>query len=736
MRHPSLDTPRARVVVRAALGALALGAALALPPPPAGADARIPERAAPAGSGARLTLGPTAATAPGDLPTGRGVASEVDAIALDSSFELEVRGLLAELRLVQRFENGTAHWRDGRYAFPMPEGATPLGLEIRTGGRTIRGAVMEREAADGAYRAAAAAGQVAAVVDRERPNLFTVRVASIAPGARVSVALDVALPVEVEDGAYRLALPTTLVPRYVNEDVTDPAAVVSPVLPATHVRGPRVRLEARVAGRDPGTLASPTHRLTVDGDGVVAEAPADRDLVLRWPLGGAGPRGELHAVAHAGHRYVQLLLEPPGESGADATDGAGAAANDPPPRPRELILVLDRSGSMAGEPIRAARAAAEAALDRLRPGDTFNVIAFDDGLAWAFDASRPATADALASARRFVRGLDADGGTEIRPALERALATSAGGDTEGGDAAGRLVQVVFVTDGAIGYEDALLADVARGIGARRLFTVGIGAAPNRWFLERAAEIGRGTATFVADTTDVEAGIGTLLERLAEPVLTDLVAGPTAGTLELLPDPLPDLYADRPLMLVARIDDEVREIVVTGIRRGERWRRAWAVPDARGTRVGTDGAAADAPAGDETASGRGPASPVPAIASLWTSRRIDRLLDAQRTAANPERHRDEILALALDAGLASPYTSFVAVDETPVRPAGANAHATAIANLSPAGTTMQALHMPQGALGLPAAYRLALLLALVGIALAWLHVRLGRANRPARADARA
>ena len=717
MHRPISLVPRGpRVAAALALAALALSLAAASAADtagaPAGASVEVSaEVSAKVSAGSlrleRATPPPGADPAASDS-TAPGALDARDAIALDATLELEVRGLLAELRLTQAFGNDTNDWRDGRYAFPMPDGATLLGLEIRVGERTIRGAVAERAAADRTYAAAAAAGRVAAVVDVHRPNLFETRVASIGPGEEVRVTLDVLLPVTPVDGRRELVLPTTLTPRYA-AGVPDADALDFPVLPAALLRGPRVALRMRAAGREPSSVTSPTHRLSVDGDAVRLTAPADRDVVLRWPgNAGAEPAGEVHVARHAGDRYAQLLLEPPAPDAADAVTKTAS-------RPRELVLVLDRSGSMGGEPIRAAKAAAQAALDRLGPNDAFNVIAFDDGLSWAFDASRPATPGAVAAARRFVAALSADGGTEIRPALERALATSApGADAE------RLVQVVFVTDGAVGYEDALLADIERGLGARRLFTVGIGSAPNRWFLERAATLGRGTATFVADAQGVEAGIGALLETLAVPVLADLVASPTTGAMTLFPDPLPDLYAGRPVMLVARLDADVDEIVVTGNRRGTRWRRAFAVP------------AIDAGGPDE---GDGPA-PVPAVASRWAAARVDDLLDAQRTAADPDVNRDEIVAVALGAGLATRYTSFVAVADEVLRPASVAVRATDVANLVPAGTVMVPIAMPRGALGLPAARRRALLLACAAFALLAAGAALRRASPDRVGDGRA
>ena len=230
-------------------------------------------------------------------------------------------------------------------------------------------------------------------------------------------------------------------------------------------------------------------------------------IVLAWPFAdGAAPSAAAFSAEHAGERYVQLFMAPPAERTADRL-------------PRELVIVVDTSGSMAGLSIEAAREAALAALDGLSPEDTLNLIAFDERTRALFDTPRTADAATLDRARRFLRGLRADGGTEMVPALRRALAAPFESDPDASSAA--LRQVVFLTDGSIAEEGRLLRLIRRELGRSRLFTVGIGSAPNAWFLDKAAEAGRGTSLAIRDLDDVRDAITALLGRLERPVLTEI-----------------------------------------------------------------------------------------------------------------------------------------------------------------------------------------------------------------------
>lgn len=623
-----------------------------------------------------------------ELPKGGAEADtpvQREAITLATEVDVRIDGLLADVTLTQRFRNPSDRWQHARYLLPMPEQAVVRSLRIDVGSRTIHGRVRERDEAQAAFAAARQAGQIASLVAATRPNLFTTHIANVPPGDDIDVVIDLVVPVRVQEARARLALPTTLTPRFTGQhlNAVDARAVSAPVLQPALARGPRVHVTAR--RRDGGLLGSRTHALSTSGTGYRWSGPADADVVLDWPVEDAAG---VTVTTHGGHRYAQLLLAPP------PTDPSSGVATDT--GADELVLVLDRSGSMAGEPMRAAKAALHAALDRLQPATRFNLIAFDDGVARLFEHSQPATPGTLHRARQWLQRIAAGGGTEIGPALQQALATSAPGPA---------TRIVFMTDGAIGYEDALLDHMEDHLQERRVFTVGIGAAPNRWFLERAARLGRGEAVFVSDAGQVQSSIERLLVTLRTPVLTQLSLDSEGGHVTFYPDPLPDLYAGRPVMVVARLEGPVEALVLTGQHDDRTVRTRYPI--------------------ESTApmSGAEPATPsIPALATTWAARRIAHLERLQRVSGPPDRHRDEILDLSLGSGALSRYTRFVAIEERVSRPSDAAVRDSDVAHRMPAGAMMQSVVLPQGALGiaqwLGRAAWAALSAALLGVLALW------------------
>ena len=648
----------------------------------------------------------------GVLMLGDGTDSR-SAILLDARMELSVQGLLADMTLEQTFQNTTGQWLEGQYLFPLPEDAAVRGLTITVGERVIKGQIMPRQQAKQQYTAAKEAGQVASLVEQNRPNLFTMSVASIAPNDNIKIKLDVMLPVTLKDKTMQLVLPTTLTPRYTNELTPDAAALDTPFARQSDIRGPRLTLVANIAPLDDlSLLSSSTHTLeTTSGDITLTDIPMDRDIVLNWPMRDVpATSGEVFTSKHNGKRYMQVLLSPPSD------------ASQLPSVSRELILLIDKSGSMAGESIRAAREAIHFALDGLEHNDTFNIIAFDDSTQPLFPSARRAEAGAIATARRFADRLNADGGTEMLNALQLALT----GDQDDRQSLNnrvnadtdvhtvntkaeftadhtnepRLKQLVFLTDGSVGYEESLLKFIKQRLGNSRLFTVGIGSAPNTWFLEKAAEAGRGVSLSIRDTSDVASAVGKLLSRLEQPVITDLSIQYANGFGEIYPSPLPDLYAGRPTMILGRISDDVDEIILTGRRAGERWTQLISIPTS-------------AEAGSAQAS---------SLAMQGARAKVESLLDEQRDSVDNERHKDAITALAIDVGLVTPYTSFVAFEAEPVRPTLVPGKSVKVASLLPHGNDMRILHLPQGAAGSDLLALLSLLFALCGCSFLYLGVR--------------
>lgn len=599
---------------------------------------------------------------------------------LEVDAALRVSGLVARGSVVQRFWNASAEWIEATYVFPLPEGAAVDGLRIRIGDRVIEGEIRERQEARRVYEAARQNGQRASLLEQQRPNAFTSRVANVAPQAEVEVEIDFQQTLRLDAGEFELRLPWIVAPRWLPPDATGEDLAVfhagEAVPPGTREalgvalgEAPDVALAIDL---DPGvplaSIESPTHRIDLEQIGLArllvtlgdAAVPADRDFVLRWrPTEDAAPRAALFGEERDGEAYRLLMLLPP-EAGPQASlRGAG----------REVIFVIDTSGSMGGPSIEQARAALRLAIARLDAADRFNVIAFDSDTRQLFARPRFAEPSAKDVALGWVGRLEASGGTNMLPALRAAL--------EDADGGAGLRQVVFITDGCVGNERALFTHVKEQLGRSRLFTVGIGSAPNGFFMEGAARFGRGGRVSIASPEEVGAKMQALFAKLERPVLTDLeIRWP--GDPEIWPARLPDLYAGEPLWVTARGTGAEGAVVVRGRLGGEPWETRLAV---------------------------GPGRHELGIEKLFGRRKIAALMDGLVTGEDPERVKQEVVDVALEHGLVSRYTSLVAVERTPARPlrdglrtAGVNPGAPAQFRLPAGATPAPLLGWTAGGLG--------------------------------------
>lgn len=579
-----------------------------------------------------------------------------ETVALETTVDFRIRGLLAEVSVKQRYVNDSGEWLEGRYLLPLPGDAAVGRLRLHVGDRIIEGEIREKAEAQAVYEAAAAQGQTASLVEQQRPNLFSTAVANIGPGESVEIEIGYWQAVSFQDGAFSVALPLTLTQPYqpTPQDATT-AGLDLPVATADAVPGavdlgealePTVSVDVDLdAGLPLASVTSPTHAIEVEpaergyrirlADRVES---SDRDFELRWtPRASDVPQQAVFSETLDGEHYLLLMLVPP--------------TVPVEPVPRELILVVDNSGSMQGESMTQAIAALDRALSRLRPSDRFNVVRFDDTTEQVFEQAVPADAANVDHARRFVQGLRANGGTELLPALELAFSAA--------PTPGYLRQVVLLTDAGVGNEQELLRAIETRRGDARLFAVGIGSAPNAHFLRRAVELGRGSQVLVRDTGEVDARTDALLAKLDQPALRDLaLRWPTAA--EVYPERLPDLYVGEPLQVVAKLPNLGGELVVHGNGRHRAWQDRIALLSAKN--------------GD----GRG-------VARLWARARITSLEDQLRQGAAEEWVREQTLEIALRHSLVSRYTSLVAVDKTPVRPDEADLASAGFANAVPAGS---------------------------------------------------
>jgi len=569
---------------------------------------------------------------------------------LSTRIDSHVSGLVARTMVRHRFRNPGDDWIEAVYVFPLPQGSAVDELRMVIGERVIEGRIEERQQAKRTYEKARSAGAKAGLVEQDRPNIFTSSIANIGPGEEVSVEIGFQETLRFESGAFRLRLPLVVGPRFIpgtrpvagfggtgwavnTDQVPDAERITPPVRGPLEEPGNPISLTVDLdAGFPLAEVTSPDHALAVVDGGVgrrtitlaAGPVPAGRDLTLEWrPRAGSAPTAGLFEETTDGSRFLLLMLMPPTATDADQVTV------------REMVFVIDTSGSMHGTSIEQAKSALHMALDRLRPADTFNIIQFNNSASALFATAQPAMPDAVATAHRHIDALTAEGGTEMMAGLRIAL--------DGRDRGGRVRQVVLMTDGAVGNEAALFAHIAAELGGSRLFTVGIGSAPNGHFMTGAARMGGGSHLFIGDLSRVRERMSALFRKLESPAMTDIrLAWPAAHATETFPLPVPDLYAGEPLKVVARLPDDVDVATVDVVGRigSKGWRTSVTLEGGRQR---------------------------PGIARLWAREKIRALGDSVFLGADPTEVRKAVIRTALVHHLVSRHTSLVAVDATPARP---------------------------------------------------------------------
>lgn len=573
--------------------------------------------------------------------------------------EARVTGLDAATELRQSFVNHTGAAIEATYIFPLPDRAAVHRFRMTVGERVVEGVIDERGRARDTYDQAIAAGQRAAIAEEDRPGVFTLRVGNLMPGDRADITLALVGPLPVEDGEVTFAFPLVVAPRYVpgaplggeqagtgiaedTDRVPDASRISPPVLLPGFASPVRLSLTVTIDGAKlpiAGLRAS-LHEVDVAAAGAgwrVELRPGerlDRDFILRWAVGDSSLRsGAVWAPDDDGEgATVAITLVPP----------VGAAAQG---RPRDVVLLLDRSGSMSGWKMVAARRAAARIVDSLGERDRFAVLAFDDRI----DTPPSLGAQLVRGDDRnrfraveFLAGVDVRGGTEMAEPLELASWLLAGSDE-------RDRVLVLVTDGQVGNEDELLRRLTPQLAAVRVFTLGIDQAVNAAFLRRLAAVGGGACELVESELRLDEVMAKIHLRIATPVLIDvMLSGDDVDRTSVAPQRFPALFAGAPLVVRAR------------------WRgqpRPGAALELRGR----------LPAGDEFVLrvALDSARPGAALAQSWARAHIRDLEDRYAAAGASDRAALErtIVAVSLRHRVLSRFTAFVAVDREVVRPGG-------------------------------------------------------------------
>jgi Ca-activated chloride channel homolog len=571
-----------------------------------------------------------------------------------TTVEAHVSGPLARVTVTQEFENPFAEKIEAVYTFPLPPNSAVDGMTMHIGDRTIRGAIKEREEARRIYETARRSGQVASLLKQERPNIFTQAVANLVPGARVKIEISYVETMPYESGSYEFRFPMVVAPRYMPGEPTGKQgggwAPDTTSVPDASLISPNVTPEGTRAGHDISLALDidagvPIEALRSSTHDVAIERPAaaratvrlrekavipNKDFVVQYQV--AGDRVRDAVLTHHGARggYLTLVLQPPARPAESAIV------------PKELIFVLDTSGSMSGFPIEKAKEAMRAALAGLNPRDTFNLITFAGATHILFPKPVAATAANLEEARRFLDSRYGSGGTEMMRAIRAAFEPS--GDE------GHVRLVCFMTDGEVGNDFDIIAEVQRHPEAR-VFSFGIGNSVNRFLLDNLARYGRGEVEYVGLRDDGSAAARRFHERIQSPLLTDIaIDWGGLPVTEVYPQRVPDLFAARPLVVSARFSGAADGVVRL---RGKLGGRDFA----REIRV-------QLPAKEA-------ANDV--LATLWARRRVDGLMAGDFNGLQSGQMRDDlkrqIVKLGLDYRLMTQFTSFVAVEEKVITEGG-------------------------------------------------------------------
>ncbi len=566
----------------------------------------------------------------------------------------EISGQLARTTVTQEFQNPFNDKIEAVYVFPLPVNAAIDDMTMIVGDRTVKGKIKRREEARQIYEAAREAGQVASLLDQERPNIFTQSVANITPGAVVKVTISYVETLKYEDGTYEFVFPMVVGPRYIpgqptaqpnprtapdTSQVPDASRITPPITPEGTRTGHDISIEVKLdAGVPIDSITAKSHEVEQQRTNAHAaivqlkdrNTIPNKDFVLRFDV--AGKKISDAMMTHRGQQggFFSLMLQPPERvTVADVS-------------PKEIVFVLDTSGSMDGFPIEKAKESMKLAIDGMNPQDTFNLITFAGDTHVLFPQPVPATRENLKRAQDFLASRQGSGGTEMMKAIKTALAPSGSQD--------HVRIVCFMTDGFVGNDMEIVGEIQKHPNAR-VFAFGIGSSVNRFLLDKMAEEGRGEVEYVSLNDDGSAAAKRFHERVRNPLLTGIrVEWGGLPVADVYPQRIPDLFSAKPLVLTGRYTNGARGVVrLIG-------------------RVGAQTFTRDIPVELPKSEAEHDV-----LATLWARTRIDDLMRQDYSGIQNGSPKDDvkeaITQLGLEYRLMTQFTSFVAVEETTITEGG-------------------------------------------------------------------
>jgi len=559
-----------------------------------------------------------------------------------TSARLEIQGGLIRAQVSQTFRNTSPYALEAVYVFPLPSQASVTDFTMVYKDKMVRSVVKERAEAEAIYEKAKSEGKKSALLEEERPNIFTTSVANLLPGESVEIRLNYLEAAFFSKGQYQILFPTVVGPRYIPlEQVKDEAGlkdalrITPPLLPEGVAPDHELEISASIEGIPIDKISSPTHDLEIQNlDAQSAEVKLakkelpNRDFVMKIQVKAEGdkPLATLLQSKSKGQYYNLIHVYPPRLTAANAA------------LPKDILFLVDTSGSMSGESILQAKKSLHACLDMLGAQDSFNIVRFSSDFSSFSPQSRAADAANLSAAHLFVGSLEANGGTEMQPALRYALQTPA--------VPGKMRIIVFLTDGDVGNEKSLIGLLQQSLGSTRLFSFGIGSAPNEYLLRKLGELGRGTSQFIHSGAEIDSTMTQFFATLNTPILTEVrihwldAQGREISGLPSYPKILPDLFADRPLQVVARSAKKLEgKMIVEGLLQGKPAQFQYELSTADKSREG--------------------------IQTLWGRAEIDELLydyNFPQGSSSVDALQKQIIEKALEYQLITPFTSRVAVEQ--------------------------------------------------------------------------
>lgn len=562
--------------------------------------------------------------------------SSTTTLPVDIKANVNISGLIAYTELTQVFINPYATTLDGNYQFPLPENSAVQHLSIKIGDKEIVGKIMEKKAARKSFIQAKKQGKKASLVEQKRANIFSNKIANIPPQSHIRVTIKIIMPVDFSHGVFDFRLPLAITKRYHPNDYQHSPAESRQTLPT---QKPKAIAPSQAsinialnAGVPISTITSTSHHITTQAQNNASsdylvtlnkgKVLANRDFQLSWQLTNTGNTQVSSFSEQINNEYFTLLtFFPPVQQHVNHFA-------------RDIIFIIDTSGSMQGHSIEQAKQSLKQALRRLSKQDSFNIIAFESNAYHLFKKTQMVTDSSITRALEFVDALAADGGTEMFRPLSSALMMNKNED----QTQNAIRQLVFITDGAVANEFELMKLLNETTNKFRLFTIGIGSAPNGYFMKKAAQFGRGSYVFIQNTHEVESKISTLMAKISQPSITDIQLNldqKTHKDLEIFPQKLPDLYAGEPLQVAIKSQLPIDSIELNGNANNDTWQYQLFIDDKK---------------------------IAPGTSSLWARKKIEDLLDTLVIGANKNQVKQDVIQTSIAHQIISPYTSFLAVEQ--------------------------------------------------------------------------